>query len=372
MPPPSPVLQQAPQQHAVPGASAGTAASPASGRSTRQPITAADDRPGIRFAVGVDVGGTKISAGVVDSTGRLHAQIRQPTPRDSAEACQVLLDIIRQLRVDYPLEAVGVGLPGFVDDAGRKLLFAPNLPGWAGLPLADALEREAGLPIVLENDANAAAWGEAAHGAGRGETDLACVTLGTGVGGGLVLNGQLYRGHNGLAGELGHMQVEAGGRPCGCGQRGCWEQYASGQALRVEAQRLSAMRPRAAAQLLAYGDGTAASLQAEHVTLAAAQDDLVAIEAFAAVGHWLGRGLASLSSLLDPSVFILGGGLSHAGDLLLGPARQALREAMPGRTHRAIPELRAAELGNDAGLIGVADLASAGRDTSSRRCGSCP
>jgi len=248
-------------------------------------------------------------------------------------------------------------LPGFINASRSTLLFAPNLPGWENWPLAETLRLEVGLPVVLENDANAAAWGEAVFGAGRGHRDLACVTLGTGVGGGLILDGRLHRGRWGFAGELGHMQVKTAGRPCGCGLQGCWEQYTNGSALRKEAQEQAARQGAEAAVLLSYGDGTLDGIEAAHVTKAASRQDPVAMKSLDTVGTWLGRGLATLSALLDPALFVIGGGVSVAGELLLEPARRALADALPAQSHRSLPELRCAQLGNDAGMVGAAHLA---------------
>ena len=308
-------------------------------------------------SIGVDVGGTKIAIGLVHEDGHILDKLIQPTPRDPAAACAAIAEAVRRLTARHQVVAVGLGLPGFVTACRQQLLFAPNLPGWERFPLGEALARQIGLPVVLENDANAAAWGEAAFGAGRGRKNLVCLTLGTGLGGGVVVDGRLQRGTAGFAGEVGHLQVVADGRLCGCGLRGCWERYASGPALREEAQARAGKRPAAAAALLAMGDGSVAGITAEHVTLAAAGEDDLALEAVTAVGSWLGRGLATLTAVLDPELFVIGGGLSHAGDLLLQPAKRALAAALPAREHRDAPELQCAELANEAGIIGSAHLA---------------
>jgi glucokinase len=210
---------------------------------------------------------------------------------------------------------------------------------------------------VVENDANAAAWGENRFGAGRDETDLVCVTVGTGIGGGIVIDDRLYRGRFGIGGEIGHMQVVADGRLCGCGQRGCWEQYASGNALVREARERAAEARGEATILLRMGDGTPEMITGRHVTEAARLGDEVALAAFATVGRWLGQGLADLVAVLDPGRFIIGGGVSEAGDLVLEPARTSFEALLTGRDVRPIAQVVLAELGNDAGLVGAADLA---------------
>jgi glucokinase len=238
------------------------------------------------------------------------------------------------------------------------VLFAPNVADWKDAePLKELVERRVGLPVVVENDANAAAWGEAVFGGGRGERFIVCVTVGTGIGGGIVVDGELYRGRWGIAAEVGHYRVEPNGRPCGCGNRGCWEQYASGNALVREARWRSAEQREDAALMLSLGDGTPEGVVGAHITEAARLGDPVAIASFEACGKWLGQGLADLSAILDPGCFVIGGGVSEAGELLLGPARRAYTEALTGRAHRPHAEVRPALLGNDAGLVGAADLA---------------
>jgi glucokinase len=310
------------------------------------------------LTIGVDIGGTKVAGGVVDETGKILVQERRGTPsRDSEAVIGTILDVISELRQDHDVEAVGVAAPGFVDESRSIVRIAPNIPGWRDRPLKRDVQSATGLPTVVENDANAAAWAEVVYGAGRGETYLMCVTLGTGVGGGIVSAGRLYRGRYGNAAEVGHMKVESGGRPCGCGQRGCWEQYASGNALVREARSRAAEDRELATLLLSVGDGTPEGIAGRHVTEAARAGDPVAIASFDSVGHWLGAGLADLAAILDPGRFVIGGGVSEAGDLLLTPARRAYAELLSGAGHRPLTEIRAAELGNDAGIVGAADLA---------------
>jgi glucokinase len=210
---------------------------------------------------------------------------------------------------------------------------------------------------VVENDANATAWGETRFGAGRGERFLVLVTLGTGIGGGIIVDGALYRGRFGLGGEIGHFRVVPNGRRCGCGNRGCWEQYASGNALVHEARELARVSPAMAGRLLELGDGRPDGISGPEITQAAREGDRAALECFRTVAGWAGQGLADLAAILDPGAFVIGGGLSDAGDLLLEPVREAFENALTGRGHRRLPDIRIAELGSAAGIVGAADLA---------------
>jgi glucokinase len=187
--------------------------------------------------------------------------------------------------------------------------------------------------------------------------DLVLVTVGTGIGGGIVLGGKLFRGSFGIAAEMGHFRVVPDGHRCGCGNRGCWEQYASGRALVREAQEIAIASPAQAGELLALGGGTPEGITGPMVTKAASSGDPAALECFRIVGTWLGQGLADLAAVLDPAVFVVGGGVSEAGDLLVEPARTAYANALTGRGHRPQAQIVLAELGNEAGIVGAADLA---------------
>jgi glucokinase len=296
---------------------------------------------------------------VVDEDGRILAQHRLKTPARDAEATtDAIVSVVETLTSRHDgVEAIGLGIAGFVDASRSVVYFAPNLLGWRDGPLRDEVEKRVGLPVVVENDANAAAWGEARFGAGREERYIACVTLGTGVGGGIVVDRELFRGGFGVGAEIGHIQMVEGGRPCGCGQRGCWEQYASGGALVRYARERAAEERENAEILLSLGDGTPEGITGRHVTRAAHQGDSVALAAFAELGHWVGQGLADLAAVLDPECFVLGGGVSEAGDVLLKPTAAAFEQLLTGRGRRPLAEVVLAQLGNDAGLVGAADLA---------------
>ncbi len=309
------------------------------------------------LTIGVDVGGTKVAAGVVDEQGQILARTRRPTPGVSPRLVEdTIAAVVADLRSSYEVTAVGIGAAGFVDAARATVMFAPNLV-WRDEPLRDEVSARVGLPVVVENDANAAAWAESRFGAGRGEPDLVVVTVGTGIGGGIVRDGKLYRGRFGAAAEFGHLQMVKDGRRCGCGQKGCWEQYCSGRALLHEAREIADVQPQRGARLLELGGGEPEGIEAPEVTLAAREGDPAAIACFEEVGYWLGQGLCTLTTVLDPGLLVVGGGVADAGDLLLDPAKRVFAAEMPGGSFRPRPEIRLAELGNDAGLVGAADLA---------------
>ncbi|MGV1036517.1 MAG: ROK family glucokinase [Candidatus Nanopelagicales bacterium] len=309
------------------------------------------------LTIGIDIGGTKIAGGVVDEDGTVLRNERRRTPSRSPEGVEAaVIELVLEFKADYDVDAVGIGAAGFVDENRSRVLLAPNL-GWADEPLRMAIEGEVDLPVVVENDANAAAWGEFKFGGVALGSEVVCVTVGTGIGGGLILGGELYRGAHGIAAEFGHLGVEPGGRLCGCGNRGCWEQYASGNALVRDARLLAAERRLEAEVLLDLGDGTPEGVEGQHITQAARKGDPVALAAFDSLARWLGTGMADLAAILDPGCFVIGGGVSEAGDLLLGATRRAFMASVSGRDNRPMPEIVLATLGNEAGLVGAADLA---------------
>ncbi len=314
------------------------------------------------YTIGIDIGGTKVAGGVVDADGTIHARARADTPHRSTSPevventiVGVVEDLVAQVGQGQ-VSAVGIGAAGFVGADRATVVFAPHL-SWRQEPLRDALFGRIGLPITVDNDANASSWAEWRFGAGRGESHLVMVNLGTGIGGGIVLGGRVERGRFGIAGEFGHMQVVADGLRCECGNRGCWEQYSSGNALVREARTLIAANSPVADDLRARVGGDPTRLTGPLVTEAAQAGDRTAIELLADVGRWLGVGIANLAAAFDPGVFVIGGGVSAAGELLLGPARETYRRQLTGRGYRPEARIVAAELGNDAGVIGAADLA---------------
>jgi glucokinase len=309
------------------------------------------------YTVGVDVGGTKISAGLVDERGRLVARDRTESPaKDPAEIVLTIGKLVRSLAVDHDVEAVGVSAAGFVDKRRATVVFAPNL-AWRDEPLKDRLQKELDLPVVVENDANAAAWGECTFGAGEDVEDLLMLTIGTGVGGGVVIDGELVRGGFGFGGEVGHIQMVPGGVRCGCGNLGCLESYGSGSALVRTTREHALASPEQAAGLVARAGGDVAAIRGPLITEAARTGDPFAIERLAELGDWIGQGVATLTAVLDPNVVVIGGGVCEAGDLLLDPIRASFADHVTARGHRPMLEVRQALLGNAGGMVGVADLA---------------
>ncbi|GAA1179776.1 ROK family glucokinase [Ornithinimicrobium humiphilum] len=312
--------------------------------------------------VGVDVGGTKIAACAVDEHGTVLRRARRETPaQDPAQIVTAVAEVVEELAdgaaPGEEVTAVGVACAGFIDRAGETVVFAPNL-AWRDEPLRARLRALVDLPVVLENDANAAVWGEFRFGAARDAADVVLLTLGTGVGGGILNEGRLLRGAYGMGAEVGHLRVVPDGHRCGCGNRGCWEMYASGSALVREARALVASGSPHAGALSDRCEGDPARLTGQMVTEVARTGDPAATELLETVGCWVGEGAASLAAVLDPGLIVLGGGVSAAGELVLAPARSAFARSLPGRGHRETAPLVLAALGNDAGMIGVADLAS--------------
>ncbi len=310
--------------------------------------------------IGVDVGGTKIAAGVVDTEGHILERIKVPTP-DTVEGIDVRITeavaaLLDRVGSEQSRMAVGVAAAGFVDEHRTTVRFAPNIP-WREHPLAASLTRRLGVPVVVENDANAAAWAEFRFGAGYGVSDMTLITVGTGLGGGIVLDGELVRGAYGIAAELGHVRMVPNGRPCGCGQFGCWEQYASGSALLRAAKALAVEDPKAADVMLTAAGGEPSAMRGNMVTDAALAGDPAAIDLLAHLGRWLGEGIAMVANVMDPAVVVIGGGVADAADLLLGPARESFSAHLSGGDNRPHLDIRGARMGNDAGIIGAADLA---------------
>jgi glucokinase len=319
------------------------------------PAGAADALP----AVGVDIGGTKVAGAVVAPDGTVLDTARRSTPGASvADTEDAIAAVVEELadRHGGPLAGVGVGAAGWFDRSGDLVLFSPHL-AWRNAPLRRDLAARLGRPMWVGNDADAAAWAEYRYGAARGADLALMITLGTGIGGGIVAGGRLQRGAHGVAGEWGHMRVVPHGRLCACGNRGCWEQYASGTALAQTAREMVRNSPAAAGHLLDRAGGDPDRIGGEDVAAAAGEGDPLARELIAEVGEWLGQGIADLAVVLDPEVVVVGGGVSGLGELLLAPARARLERVLPGRGYRPAPRVVAAELGPSAGMVGAADLA---------------
>ena len=312
------------------------------------------------IAVGIDVGGTKLAAGLVASDGNVLDRVRHTTPDTATKIVDLIVDVVADFSTRHHSDgvAVGVGAAGLIDQEGT-VRFAPNLP-WADFGLGTRLRARLDGPVTVDNDANAAAWGEYRVGAGQdAHESLVMLTVGTGVGGGLVLSDWLVRGAGGMGGELGHMTVLEGGPLCPCGAAGCLEALASGTAIaRIARERLAAGDTRGSTPLADIDPG---ALSGKDVTIAVYAGDPLSLDILAAVGRWLGVGIASLIAALDPEIVVVGGGAMQAGELLLGPARDEAAARVVGRGHRDLPPIVAAALGDDAGLIGAALLALAAK-----------
>jgi glucokinase len=320
------------------------------------------------LTIGVDVGGTKVLGVALDSSGSVLANARASTPTagdlgaDEESAADGVIEavaiVVKELLAGLGVEevsAVGVGIPGLVDDAGT-MHFAPNLPAGAGVDFKARVAAAVGTDrVVIDNDATCAALAEWTLGAAVGATDALVVTLGTGIGAGIISGGRLLRGANGYAGEAGHMVVDPSGPLCSCGRRGCWERYASGSGLARLAREAATAGRLGAAVALARGD--AESVRGEHVTEAASKGDPGALAVMDDLGWWIALGIANLTALLDPSVVVIGGGLANAGELLLEPVRRAFADVVYAGSEAPHVRIVGAALGELAGAVGAALLA---------------
>jgi glucokinase len=323
-------------------------------------VTTTDDGPATGtervdgLAIGFDIGGTKIAGGVLTSDGTTVELIAPiPTPKDQDGILSTLVDTVIALRERYPsIVAVGAGTAGLVEFPEGFIRWAPN-NGYEQMPLRARLEQATGLPVVVDNDANAAAWAEARL--GRSAPYMMFVTLGTGVGGGIVLDGQLFRGASGIGAEIGHLIVDPqGDHRCGCGNVGCLEALASGNALGRMGRDAAAHDPRGTLAQLA---GSPAAVTGQTVFEAATAGDVTARSLYEQLGFWLGIGLASLTTILDLQLIALGGSVALAGDMLFTPTSASMERYLFAREHRPPPEIVASSLGVEAGWVGAALLA---------------
>ncbi|HIV58583.1 MAG TPA: ROK family glucokinase [Candidatus Stackebrandtia faecavium] len=309
------------------------------------------------LAIGIDIGGTKVLGGVVAEDGTVVASHRIATPATDVAAIRtVIVDLVRRLSAAHEVIAVGIGAAGWIDATRSTVQFSPNL-AWRHEPLREGLSRDIDVPVVVENDANVAMWAEYRYGAARGVNNTALFTVGTGIGGGLISDGRLVRGAHGVAAEFGHVRVVPDGIECGCGRRGCLEQYASGTALVREAKRLASCDEERAVKLLELAGGDPNGVDGPMVTEAARDGDPVALAAFAHIGTNLGSALIDLVQVADPEIIVIGGGVVNAGDLLLDPIREHYGQAMGARGELQFAQIKAAQMGANAGLVGAADLA---------------
>lgn len=321
------------------------------------------------LTVGVDVGGTSVRASVVDSHGVVLETVRVPTPDSTPSLNSAITDSVRELVDRHPVEGVGLAVAGFVSEDRRIVRFAPHL-AWRHVAVADRIAERLGLPVVLEHDANAAAIAEHRFGAARGAKVAALVALGTGIGGALVVDGEVYRGAHGVAPELGHLRLVPDGRACPCGKRGCWERYCSGTALANTALELLRDSPATSTPLAAQAAVDPDSVTGHGVARAAEEGDPTALRAVSELGRWLGEGLALVADVYDPDIVVVAGGVAGSAELFLGQARQHYAEAVTGAGHRPLARIRVATFGDDAGMVGAAELAREHvRSTSSRVSG---
>lgn len=306
-------------------------------------------------AVGIDIGGTKIAGALVSDDGEIVRSERTPTPAgDPSAIVDVVTDMILSLSQGEEVQAAGVAAAGFIDEQQATVYYAPNI-SWRNEPFRDRLRERVALDVTIDNDANAAGWAEFRFGAGREVSDMTMLTIGTGVGGAIVTGGRLLRGGFGTGAEIGHLRVVPGGLPCGCGSRGCIEQYGSGRALLRMANEIADVGGIGIP--LADKRERSGGLTGEHVAQLIVGGDPGAMQALRELGSWIGQACASLSAILDPRLFVLGGGVAIAGEALLEPIREAYVSHLPARGYHPEPQFVTAQLGNDAGVVGAADLA---------------
>jgi glucokinase len=303
-------------------------------------------------AIGVDVGGTKIAAGVVTPAGELLNGVRYPSSGPPERLMENISRAVLEAAAGFEVGGVCLAVPGFILSKENKVIFSPNLHTIEGIPLKEELGERTGFNVTVENDANAAAWGEFRFGSGRYVEHLVFITLGTGVGGGVITHGTLLRGAQGAGGELGHVTVHSTGPRCNCGNRGCLESLASGTAIRRRAREVGAGDPGSAlGKLVAERD-----VLGEDVTRLANEGDAAAIRVLEEAGRWLGIAVAGFVNVFNPEMVAVGGGAAEAGEFLLEPARRevTLRAQSPARE---LVEVRLATLGVESGMLGAAALA---------------
>lgn len=312
---------------------------------------------GSDLTIGIDIGGTKISAGVVDSSGNLIDSSRCSTPAEGGkELISSVVNLIKDLNKKHEIKGIGISIAALISSDYGTIVGAPNISNLSKLNFVNEIKEEFKLPIIVENDANAAIWAEFKFGNAKGLNPVMFFIIGTGVGGGLVIDGKLFKGATGVGAEFGHMCVVPNGLLCGCGSKGCIEQYASGGALIRYANEVLLANPDKSEELLGFVEG---KLTGSALTKAAKAGNELALSAFNKQADWLGLACASYSLILDPQAIIIGGGVVDAGELFLAPVREAMRNYMPFAESHVPPKIIAAKFGNDAGLVGAADLVRA-------------
>lgn len=309
-----------------------------------------------KLIVGVDIGGTKIDAVLADDCGNIRKRELKETRASEGPNAVIkrLIDAVRAVSVDSELAAVGIGAAGIIDVETGLITTSPNLPGWRNIQLKDILEREIGVKTFVDNDATVAAMAEHKFGIAVGCDHFICVTLGTGIGGGIVTNGRVYRGVSGAAGEIGHMTIDINGPMCGCGRKGCWETLASGSALEREAK--AKIEEGIQTTIPRYAKGSDGRITAKGVYLAAQEGDRLAKELIEQLGFYLGVGLANLINIFNPQLVVISGGVARMGDMLMEPARKTVRERAFELSAKAA-RVEVSSLGYDAGPLGAVALA---------------
>ena len=309
---------------------------------------------GSDLTIGIDIGGTKISAGVVDSSGNLIDSSKCSTPAEGGkDLISSVVNLVKELNKKHEIKGIGISIAALISSDYGTIVGAPNIANLSKLNFANEIKEEFKLPIIIENDANSAMWAEFKFGNAKGLNPVMFFIIGTGVGGGLVIDGKLFKGANGIGAEFGHMCVVPNGLLCGCGAKGCIEQYASGGALIRYANEALLANPDKSEEVLSFGEG---KLSGTALTKAAKAGNELALAAFSKQADWLGLACASYSLIIDPQAIIIGGGVVDAGELFLAPVRAAMRKYMPFAESHVPPKIIAAKFGNDAGLIGAADL----------------
>ena len=308
-----------------------------------------------QLIVGVDVGGSKINAVLADPDGHIEARSSADTLADEGPEAVIgrIVEAISQLISGVEVTGIGIGAAGPYDAERGAVSFSPNMPGWHNIPLRDIIQREFGLPTYLQNDCTLAALGEHRFGAGVGVDNLVYVGLGTGIGGGIIADGQVYTGTSGAAGEIGHMIIDVNGSPCKCGSYGCWENFASGRAVAQEAVRqMEAGVPTA---IRRYAGRDVNKVTAQTVFQAAQDGDYIAHEIISRTAYYVGVGLVNVVNIFNPELILIGGGLAKMGSLLLDPAIEVVRERAFGISAKAV-RVELAQLGDDVVALGAVAL----------------
>lgn len=305
------------------------------------------------YAIGVDLGGTNLRAGLVDKDGKIHHKLSSKTDYNadpqkiSEQIFQLIHDVIHGAQVKIPdITGIGLGSPGLIDKRGETILFSPNLPRWRNIPIRHLITKRFVVPCILENDANAAAWGEKWVGAAKEASSMVMITLGTGIGGGIIIENKLWRGANNVAAEIGHMIIKIDGPKCNCGNNGCIEAYASATAM-----------VRRFKELLSSGVPSSLrnsqEITAKMINDAALQGDKASLDIIKETGHYLGIAIVNIMHILNPEVIVLTGGMTGSGTLLMEPIQHVVKQKAFEASYKDT-RIVFSQLGNDAGIIGAA------------------